>query len=116
MRLNVSAVARQCIGSATPDARVLCPFAASLGGVMGDRYQAQALLTLGLTLAKRDDARLRSVHVEADGRLRDVPEALPETVFATILAHVLRLCAAQLGETTTAELIAVTWPDVEIVP
>jgi hypothetical protein len=114
MRLDVQRVAQWCVAAPASHAQVLCPLAARLTARLSDRYEAQALLTLGLTLAKRDYAELGPVAVDADGYLHSLPARTSAPVLESIVAHALQLCTTQLGEREAVALIGEAWPDLDL--
>jgi len=77
----------------------------------------RALLRRALALACVDDPSLRSVNVEADGRLEGLAELLSDETkgktpaSTAIIKRLLELLVTFVGESITLQLIREAWPD-----
>ena len=111
MRCDVQALAGRCVARYGSDAAVLCPLAGALASRLEGRYHAQALLTLALTLAKRELPSLRGADVMADGSLSGLLPETPTATLVKVVAHALRLCLTKFGEDETGRLVAEAWPE-----
>jgi hypothetical protein len=93
----------------------LRPHLATLMGNTGFR----ALLSRALALANAEVAWLRAVHVKADGSLEglDELEIDPDEIFegcAVLLAQLLGLLVAFIGENLTLRLVREVWPKLSL--
>ena len=111
MRCDVQALAGRCVGRYGGGATVLCPLAGALATRLDGRYHVQALLTLALTLAKRELPSLRGADVLVDGSLSGLLPEIPSAALVNVVAHALRLCVTTFGEDETRRLVAEAWPD-----
>ena len=111
MRCDVQALAGRCVARYGSDAAVLCPLAGALATRLDSPYHAQALLTLALTLAKRELPSLRGANVMADGSLSGLLPDTPSVMLVKVVAHALRLCVTRFGEDETGRLVAEAWPE-----
>ena len=91
----------------------LRPYLATLMGNTG----FHALLSRALAVANADDARLRAVHVKADGSLAgfdgpDVPVDPEEMAEASVVlvSQLLGLLVAFIGENLTERMVREVWP------
>ena len=105
----------------TPAAFYVCeklrPYLATLMGSTG----FHALLSRALAVANADDARLRTVHVKADGSLGgfdgpEVPVDPEEMAEASIVlvSHLMGLLVAFVGENLTVRIVRDLWPKVPL--
>ena len=111
MDIDVQRVAEQCAAQAGDSAAVLSPLAGPLAARLGGRYQAQAVLALALTLAKRVHAGLANVELGADGLLIGLDSDVSLFVLVDMLANALQLCKTQFGASETRQLVAECWPN-----
>ena len=95
----------------------LRPHLAALLGNVGFR----ALLSRALALANTDIPWLRAVHVKADGSFEGLDELEaqvdPEEIFegcVVLLAQLLGLLAAFIGENLTLHLVRDVWPKLSL--
>ena len=95
----------------------LRPHLAALMGNVGFR----ALLSRALALAHADAPRLRAVHVKADGSLEGLDElgaqVDPDEIFqgcVVLLAQLLGLLVAFIGESLTLRLVREVWPNMSL--
>jgi hypothetical protein len=95
----------------------LRPHLAALLGNVGFR----ALLSRALALANTDIPWLRAVHVKADGSFEGLDELEaqvdPEEIFegcVVLLAQLLGLLAAFIGENLTLHLVGEVWPKLSL--
>ena len=95
----------------------LRPHLAALLGNVGFR----ALLSRALALANTDIPWLRAVHVKADGSFEGLdelePQVDPEEIFegcVVLLAQLLGLLAAFIGENLTLHLVREVWPKLSL--
>jgi hypothetical protein len=95
----------------------LRPHLAALLGNVGFR----ALLSRALALANTDIPWLRAVHVKADGSFEGLDELEaqvdPEEIFegcVVLLAQLLGLLAAFIGENLTLHLVREVWPKLSL--
>jgi hypothetical protein len=95
----------------------LRPQLTTLMGNMGFR----ALLSRTLALANSDFPWLRAVHVKAEGSLEGLDEldgkVDPDEIFegcAVLLAQLLELLAAFIGENLTLRLVREVWPNLSV--
>ena len=101
-------------GKTTPAAFYVCeklrPYLAPLMGSTG----FNALLSRALAVASADDARLRTVHVEADGSLGGFEAAVDPEEMAeasvVLVSQVLGLLVAFVGENLTVRMVRELWP------
>ncbi len=88
----------------------LRPYLATLMGSTG----FHALLSRALAVANADDARLRTVHVKADGSLGgfEVPADPEEMAEASVVlvSQLLGLLVAFIGENLTERMVRELWP------
>lgn len=111
MASNADDLAGRCVARYGGGATLLCPLAMALGPRLPGPYHAQALLTLALTLAKRDLPSLNGADVMADGSLKGLLPATPSADLAHVVSHALRLCVTNFGEDETGRLLAEAWPE-----
>ena len=111
MRCDVQALAGRCVARYGSDAAVLCPLAGALATRLDSPYHAQALLTLALTLAKRELPSLQGTDVMVDGSLSGLLPETPTATLVNVVAHALRLCVTNFGEDETRRLVAEAWPE-----
>jgi hypothetical protein len=95
----------------------LRPHLATLMGNVGFR----ALLSRALALANMDVPWLRAVHVKADGSLEGLGELAtqvdPDEIFkgcVVLLAQLLGLLVAFIGENLTLRLVREVWPKLSL--
>ena len=111
MAIDVPHLAECCVGQASSAAAVLTPLAGPLATRLAGRYQTQALLTLALTLARREDAAFDGAAVDVSGRLTGLDSSTTERSLVTLVAKALRLCLTQFGESETRRVVAEAWPN-----
>ena len=113
-------------GTKTPAALQICPnceklrpHLATLMGPLG----FHALLSRSLTLANAEVSWLRAVHVKADGSLEGLDELELETQVdpkevaeggVVLLAQLLGLMVAFIGEPLTLQLVREVWPKLSL--
>lgn len=91
----------------------LRPHLSPLMGTIG----FHALLSRALTLAQIDAPRLRGLRVDADGALThpDHPgDSLDSEGGGAIIAHLLRLLEAFIGERLTLRMLLTVWPNLPL--
>jgi hypothetical protein len=113
VRFDLQHVALRCITSQATGATVLCPLVGPLIARLADRYQTRALLTLALTLAKRDVLQLAGAQIADDGMIDGLPAEVPVGALVAVVDRTLRLCVTRFGEDETSRLIAQAWPGLE---
>jgi hypothetical protein len=92
----------------------LRPYLVTLMGSTG----FHALLSRALAVANADDARLRTVHVEADGSLRGFEVAADAEEMAEVsvvlVSQLLGLLVGFVGENLTVRMVRELWPKVPL--
>ena len=108
-------------GTKTPAAfhvfEKLRPYLATLMGNTG----FHALLSRALAIANAEDPSLHSVHVKADGSLEGLEELQaqvdPEEIAegsVVLVAQLLALLVAFIGENLTLQMVRETWPKLSL--
>jgi hypothetical protein len=111
----------KCSATNTPAAFQVCEkLRAHLATLMGNAGFA-ALLSRALALANAEVPWLRAVRVEANGTwggLAELPAQLDPAVYSeggeTLVAHLLGLLVAFIGEDVTLRLAREIWPEIPL--
>ena len=117
----MSARANKTSGTKIPPAFQVCEkLRAHLATFMGNAG-FRALLSCALALAKAEVPWLRAVHVKADGSLEGLEELdakrNPDELFeggVVLVAQLLGLLVAFIGEKLTLRLVREVWPEVPL--
>jgi len=119
--MSYDAAGKKSSGQQTPSVFPVCdklrPHLATLMGNAGFR----ALLSRALALASAEVPSLRAVHVKSDGSLEGLDQLGPkvdpeENMLARVvlLAQLIGLLTAFIGENLTGRLVCEVWPELRL--